>query len=200
MLFGHQAFADTCLDWFKQTKINPGPSCETQCMITKVGMNSFMCHDKCDVFCNPTPLVDKVLATFLYYPGLNKAERELVSQHPKEALFVFKAKAIAEWRSSQIFDRNDRNDESDAIRHYLWAANMQKDVGSDLAKKFLDAHESKDKGESKSMDLANNRAGLLAAELLQKQGKFTEEKIEQEALKELKEGTLIVVNPKGGPK
>ena len=159
-----------------------------------------MCHNKCDVFCHPTPVIDKILAAFLYYPGLNKAERNLVSQYPKETLFVFKAKVIAEWRSSQIFDRNDQNDESDAIRHYLWAANMQKNIGSDLAKKFLDAHESNDKGASKSMDLANNRAGLLAAERLQRQDRFSEAEIEKEALKELKEGTLIVVNPKGGPK
>ncbi len=70
-----------------------------------------------------------------------------------------------------------------------------------MAKKFLDAHESNqgiDNAE-KAMDLANNRAGLLAAEKLQKNSTLTDEQIENEALAALKDGTLIVLKPKGGP-
>jgi hypothetical protein len=78
---------------------------------------------------------------------------------------------------------------------------MREELSAEMAKKFLDAHESNepDSDPGKAMDLANNRAGLLAAESLLKAGKLNQEEIEKAALNELRNKTLIVLKPKGGP-
>lgn len=49
------------------------------------------------------------------------------------------------------------------------------------------------------MDLANNRAGLLAAEELKKTGKLNLEEIEKAAMRELRGRSLVVLHPKGIP-
>ena len=100
------------------------------------------------------------------------------------------------------FRRDAEGDESDAFRHFVWAGLLTKELGPDTAKIFLDAHETGQKGDSadRAMDLANNRAGILAAERLRTGGSLDNEHIEKEALNALKEGSLIILKSKGGPK
>ena len=64
-----------------------------------------------------------------------------------------------------------------------------------LAQKFLDAHESnKYQSEAaKGMDLANNRAGLLEVDRLQKATKLNLANIESSALRHLKTQKLVVL-------
>lgn len=73
-------------------------------------------------------------------------------------------------------------------------------MGFETAKLYLDAHEagllSTDAG--KAMDLANNQAGILAAETLKRTGKISAASIEEEAIKQLKAEKLIVLKPGNG--
>ncbi len=52
----------------------------------------------------------------------------------------------------------------------------------------------------KPMDLANNRAGILAAEELEKNHKRTSKALEERALEEMRHNRLIVLDKKGMPK
>jgi hypothetical protein len=201
-LFSNSAFSkDTCQTWFDKSKIETNSDCLPKCTVFKTDLSSFSCPQRCPEFCQNKSTVAELLGKVAYYPGLTPEERKLTSKYPAEALKAFLAKQKAESATTKRFKRDDESDESDAFRHFVWAGLLAKELGPEMAKKFLDAHESNqgiDNAE-KAMDLANNRAGLLAAEKLQKNGDLTDEQIENEALAALKDGTLIVLKPKGGP-
>lgn len=191
---------DECLSWFKRANLKSDPTCLTRCSALITDMATFRCTERCAEFCAKDSILDRLLGKAAYYPGLTAEERKLISQYPKDALKVFLAKQRAEVLTAEQFKRDAEGDESDAYRHFVWAGLLAKELGSDLAKVFLDAHEagqSKDSAE-RAMDLANNRAGLLAAERLRKNQTLDEVHIEKEALRALKDGTLIVLKPKGG--
>ncbi|NBX76563.1 MAG: hypothetical protein EBQ92_08405 [Proteobacteria bacterium] len=201
-LFSTGVFAtDGCRLWFDRSKIEAGSDCLTKCTVFKTDLSTFSCPERCSEFCESKSPVSKLLEKVAYYPGLTLEERKLISQYPKEALKAFLAKEKAESATMKQFKRDDEADESDAFRHFVWAGLLTKELGPEMAKKFLDAHESNQGSDNaeRAMDLANNRAGLLAAERLQKNGSLTEDQIEKEALAALKDGTLIVLKPKGGP-
>jgi hypothetical protein len=147
-------------------------------------------------------LADKILGELLYYPGLTLEEQELIKQYPRESLKVFQAKEKAESLTNKYFNRSDQNDESDAFRHFMWAGLLSKELGSDLAKKFLDAHEAGPNNgeEERAMDLANNREGLLTADRLRKNSQLSEDNLIKEAKLSLDQKRLIVLRKKGGPK
>lgn len=159
---------DTCAEWFKNGKVKQGPSCDVDCNLIDVDMGTFACPNRCAEFCKVQGTFDKILGTLIYYPMLTPEERALVKKYPKEAVQVYKSKEIAESATQRVFNRNDQLDESDAFRHFVWAATMRSELEAPLVKRFLDAHESKaiDADPDKAMDMANNRAGLLAAERL----------------------------------
>jgi hypothetical protein len=79
---------------------------------------------------------------------------------------------------------------------------LSKELGSDLAKKFLDAHEAGPNNgeEERAMDLANNREGLLTADRLRKNSQLSEDNLIKEAKLSLDQKRLIVLRKKGGPK
>ena len=122
----------------------------------------------------------------------------LVAQFSKEALQAFLDKDKAESICAKQFGDNRTNDESDACRHFVWASLLRKSLGSDLAQKFLNAHEQQvgQPENEKAMDLANNRAGLLVAERLLKEKNFSEEKVVREFESALKRKEIIVINRK----
>ena len=195
-------FGDSCDEWFKKSKLKPGPDCLTRCASLQTGMDTYMCPQQCALFCRPQSSVEKMLGKAAYYPGLTAGERKLIARYPKEALTVFLAKQQAESATKRRFGRDDDGDEGDAFRHFVWAGLLSKELGPELGKKFLDAHES-DQGDDnpgKAMDLANNRAGLLAAEQLRKSGNLNQDELEKDAVNALKNHTLIVLSPKGGLK
>lgn len=171
-----------------------------KCTMLDTDMGTFNCNARCDEFCKEQNLTEKLLGTLLYYPFLTPVEKTLIKHYPKEAISVYKAKRAAEKITERKFRRNDQGDESDAFRHFVWAGEMRKSLSPDLAKKFLDAHEANepDSDPGRAMDLANNRAGLLAAERLSKANKLNDEEIEKAAIDELRNKTLIILKPKGG--
>jgi predicted DNA-binding protein len=76
---------------------------------------------------------------------------------------------------------------------------MTNSLGKEKAKAFLDAHENisiPDERE-KDMDDYNNQKGINAAEYLKEKENFSLEELEKEALKQLKNGDLRVISPRG---
>ena len=192
-----------CRAWFDAGKLKPNsPNCEVSCVTLNVSMATFSCPKQCAELCGKVsepPWLGKVA----YYPGLTPQERKLVEKFPKEAIVVFLQKTKAETFALKTFHRDDQNDESDAVRHFVWAALLRKELGPRLAKKFLEAHEaSANSGEkpSKKMDEVINQLGLRTAEALHQAGKLTDAEIERAALKALADKKLSVLTPKGGPK
>jgi hypothetical protein len=189
------AVTDDCKEWFKQNNISTDEgACLTECLIAPVGMGNFNCPKQCKELCNTVYWGSK-LNRFTYRYGLNKEEKDLVNLYPKEAAIVFMQKEIAEYEAIKLTGVNNVDDESDATRHFIWASLLYKELGPDLAKKFLDAHEtfSDTSDPGRSMDLANNRAGLLIADKLKRENRLSISEIEKELTKALKEGTLVII-------
>lgn len=195
--------ASECDIWFKRAKIKEtGAKCLLKCATVGTDLGAFNCPNECDRLCGikSGQETNASLNQFAYYFGLTADELALVAKYPNESLTVYKQKEIAQSVVAKHF-RVDRPDsESDAIRHFVWAALISKELGPEMAKQYLDAHEAglpaSDPG--RAMDLANNQSGILAAEALKKQGKCTEETIEKEGIHLLKSGKLVVLKP-GNP-
>lgn len=195
-VFPFTANADTCQDWFNALNTKKDSMCLSKCESAPVGMDSFMCHDRCDDFCKNIPV--KVLGAVAYYPGLNSAERKLIARYPVEAIKVYYAKRGTEDATQRMFGSDGVDDETDAFRHFTWAGLIDKEIGPKLAKQFLDAHEANDgKSASSIMDLNNNGKGLIAADKMIKDGTFSVDNLEKEAIKEIRDGILTVINPRG---
>ena len=197
-LLAFNAQADICDDWFAKSKIKKDKNCLSRCVIRKVDMGTFVCRSVCNKLCD-----SKIAPEFLFnvsalYPGLTDLERALLAEYPKEALIVYQQKAKAESTCSDLFDSNETNDESDACRHYLWAAHLANKLGADMAQKFLNAHEqeSHQPENEKGMDLANNRAGILLAEKLVRSKIFDDDKVVEGFKSALKNKELVVLKPK----
>lgn len=198
LLFASISFGadDECQEWFKSSKISPSSkNCLVECTSLITDMGTFHCPNECDSLCN-SPLKEKLLFKYLYYPALTPSERALIAKYPKKAYIAYKQKNLAENRTDLYFPKGFVNDESDAFRHFVWANLLTKELGSDLAQKFLDAHENNtyQSEEARAMDLANNRAGLLEAQRLQQSNKLNLSEIEKSALKHLKEQKLSILN------
>jgi len=196
MLLASQAIADTCQDWFNGLNLKKDSMCLSKCESAMVGMDTFMCHDRCDEFCKNIPI--KVLGTVAYYPGLNSTERKLIARYPVEAIKVYFAKRDAENATERMFGSDGVDDETDAFRHFMWAGLIDKEIGPKLARQFLDAHEANDgKSASSVMDLNNNAEGLAAVDKMIKEQNFSADNLVKEAIKELRDGILTVIRPRG---
>jgi hypothetical protein len=131
------------------------------------------------------------------YPGINSEEKKMIQKYPKESFRVFLIKFKAESLSTSWYPEGGIDDEQDASRHFLWAGFLLNELGVDKAKEFLDAHEKtvSQRPDSRAMDLANNRAGLLASEKLLKEGKFSEGSLIQELKIQMRKGNLSILKP-----
>lgn len=147
-----------CKKWFTESGVSPSDrECLLKCGVIGTGMGTFMCPQSCPELCSPRGTAKKVLGRLLYYPGLTPEERKLVNNYPQEALTVFQQKQKAESATMKHFKRDAQDDESDAFRHFMWAGFLSKELGSEMAKRFLDAHESIGRANdpNRAMDLAN---------------------------------------------
>lgn len=193
-----QSFGDICTDWFAKSKLISGKGCVEKCTLLPVGLDSFLCPQQCNEFCSEKDLWTETLSRLAYYPGLTRSERDLIKKYPQQAITVFLQKERSESATKRRFGYDGENDESDAFRHFVWAALLSKELGPDRAKEFLDAHESAESISSaeRGMDLANNRAGLYAADKLKRENKLTIANIEDAAIQALKEGSLVILKSK----
>jgi len=196
------SFAGSCEEWFKKSKIKPGPVCMSECVVIPTKMATFSCALDCKKFCSERSIGEQLIFNLTdIYPNLTTAERELVAIEPKKSIIAYRLSHRAEHLCLTIYPSSDTNDESDACRHYVWAGLMFKELGSEFAQKVLNAHENDSKAPEieKAMDLANNRAGILRAEQLEKNKKYSEDALIEEFIKALGEKQLIVIRPKSLP-
>lgn len=197
--------ASECDEWFRKAKIREtGQKCVLRCATLKVDMGTFDCPNDCDRLCGVDSKSNEPASInqFAYYFGLTTDELGLVAKYPQESLIVYKQKDVAQGLVAKHF-RVDRPDsESDAVRHFTWAALLAKELGPEMAKKYLDAHEAglSTSDEGRAMDLANNHAGVLAAESLKKRNLCTLEEIERDAMKALKAKKLVILKPGNAPR
>lgn len=161
-------------------------------------MGTFSCPMQCDQLCL-APLKEQLLFQYAYYPALTPQERALIAKYPTEALKVYQQMRETEKITSRLFPKGFVDDESDAVRHFIWAGLLVRELGNDKAQMFLDAHEAnaRQTDEAKSMDIKNNLAGIHEAERLKKSGKLDAQSIEKTAVKFLMEKRLIVIKPRG---
>ncbi len=209
-LFFSKNSSANCKQWFLDQKLNAGAdTCLGRCIVAEVDMATFSCRSECDLLCRPTKTkvqkIKKPMATKKVesnnsgslYPGLNESEKKLVSENPLKAVVVGIQKFKAEHMANTLFSYGSIDGENDAARHFIWAALMAKELGSDLATQFLDAHEKNpnEKPEQRAMDLANNREGLLAFEKLKARSKTSDEDIINEFKLRYEGNNLSILKP-----
>jgi len=186
--------SNMCEMWFEESNIKPGTdSCELECSALRTGMNTFTCTKECKKLCT-TAIPRRKLDKYVYFNTLTLSEKNLVSKYPVEALIVYMAKEEAIESTKINFGINGQNDESDAFRHFMWAAIMTKKLGQETTKKFLDAHENtpEQSNNEKVMDLYNNNQGIAAALKITKSLGFRSE-LEKEGLELIKNKKLKVI-------
>ena len=182
-----------CVEWFEKSKLpKDTKNCESDCSVLMVDMGTFLCRNQCPELCS-----QGTLANYIFYPGLPPSEKALINKYPKESLIVFMKKLDAEKLSLLNFPDQDVNDEGDAFRHFIWAAELTNELGTEIAQKFLDAHEEDtvQKPEIRAMDLANNRGGILTAQKMIKNKTYTSLNLVQEALDQLRNKKMSVLKP-----
>lgn len=110
--------------------------------------------------------------------GLTNDELPLAKRSPTDTSLAYLKSWKAESACGRIYKVSDTNDESDACRHFLWAALLMESLGREKSEDILNAHENNPQQpeDEKSMDLANNRRGISVAERLIKNKAFSEEK------------------------
>lgn len=197
-----------CNDWFNEQKLKlNSDTCLSKCLVADVDMSTFSCRTKCESLCHPIVqkknVVKKNKAKVIndnsssLYPGLNEAEKKLVALHFEVAVNVGIQKFKAEHIADKLFSYGSIDGENDAARHFMWSALMAREIGTELATQFLDAHEKNpnQKPEQRAMDLANNREGLLAFERLKSKTKVTDEDIIQEFQNRFDGKNLSILKP-----
>ncbi|MBC9798502.1 DUF6973 domain-containing protein [Sinomicrobium weinanense] len=98
--------------------------------------------------------------------NVTQTERDLVKSNPVKGYKIFKNREIATFMTVNKFNRNGRNDKSDAFRHAFYQAINTRDVGISFTGQFADAHESEVPSNlnlEKKMDLYNNEVGIMFA-------------------------------------
>jgi hypothetical protein len=190
------AHADVCLKWFERAKLDPkSSSCVSDCVSVDVSMGTFSCPTQCASFCKRPLHKDFIFKVSELY-GLTLAERALVAQMPELSWKAYRLSHQAEELCQKMYSSSLTNDASDACRHFLWAALMTRDLGSQVTSQFLEAHEedSKQPAGERAMDLANNRLGaLVAIELMKKTKRFSDESIFSEFENALKSKKLVIL-------
>lgn len=138
------------------------------------------------------------------YAGAPLSDEEILLslKDAQGAYEVLKAKREAEQITQFAFRktglRGVHNNEADAYRHFVWSALSGQELGTERARKFLNAHERANPKQPKDqfeMDSFNNEQGLKAASELGPTAAI--ETIKNAALEALKNNKLVVLEPSG---
>lgn len=196
-LLSQNGISQTCVQWFKDSKIKPGPDCLLNCTVLNTGMATFDCPNQCPKFCQSPHNETFIFRLSDLYPGLTPAEKALSAKEPKKLLRAYELSWAAIKICKQLYPISDTNDESDACRHFVWAVLLYKEFGIEFATRVLNAHEQNpDQPQNeKSMDLANNRIGLISGEQLSKNNNINENEILESFKDHLSKGNIIVLKP-----
>lgn len=194
-IFFASAVDQNCMNWFVDSKTKKDDKCILKCTSLSVDMSTFSCPNFCDKLCNLSPSKKIIFQISDLYPGLTSEERAIATQYPVQSLKAYQLSWEAETICLKEYPTSRTNDESDACRHYVWAALLFRDLGKDITDKILNAHEQEPRQPEteKAMDLANNRRGLLIAERLVINTKFSEKSLMSSFRDDLKQGRLIVL-------
>jgi hypothetical protein len=182
-----------CQRWFSKQKIKGNEDCSLKCSLAESDMGTFDCSRFCDELCESKP--DLGFQISHLYPGLTEAERKFVDQNPVTATKAYWLSWRAEGSCKSIYFKSDTNDESDACRHYMWAAFMNQSLGTAVANQILDAHEKNESQpeQERAMDLANNRRGIIISSEMMKAKEVFEKDFLEQFKKDLLEGKLVVL-------
>ena len=190
-----RAYDDACRSWFEKAHLKRGSHCLLACAATTEDMGSIGCSDRCSYLCaEPIGAQFTFKLSALY--GLNMSERALVAKEPSRMISAYTSGLHAEKLCSLLYKSSLTNDESDACRHFVWAALLTKEFGVDFATQVLNAHEEQadQPAEERAMDLANNRLGQLAVQSLKDQ---SDQGILDLFRSNLKKKALVVLKPLG---
>lgn len=200
MLFSLKVFGEECDTWFKNANIQKEKDCLLKCTIIPTKMNTFMCPDRCNELCKSAVKQNTFFILSDLYPGLTAAERALAAKDPTKTFKAYQLTWKAESLCSSIYSKSKINDESDACRHFIWAALLYKEFGLEFSNEVLNAHEQdpQEPQDQRSMDLANNRLGLVSGEQLSKQNSFNDTTVINSFQENLKNGNLIVLKRNHG--
>lgn len=176
----------------------PGKSCAMDCALIESDMGTFDCSRFCDDLCatlKKSEPADFGFKLSSLYPGQTEAEKQFVDESPKMAVEAYWLSWRAESICKEVYFISDTNGGSDACRHFIWAALLNAKFGSKPTAELLDAHEQNpdQSEEEKSMDLANNRRGLIASSELIKKKKGDDATFLKQFLTDLKEGKIVVL-------
>ena len=187
--------AEECRTWFKNAGLKFDEDCLLECSIIKTDMKTFHCPLMCDKLCKSPIKEHFILKTSALYPALTKEERVLSAQYPKKMLKAYNLSWKARNMCRSVFKANKPDDISDACRHFIWSSLLYKQFGMDFSQKVLNAHEQNlnQSQESKAMDLANNRIGIMTAQKLIQTGKYKESKLVQVFKEKLKAGDFVIL-------
>lgn len=190
------SFTDSiCETWFKKHyNAKTHKDCISDCTVFLTGMATFHCTSHCAQLCNAKPLERYTFEASKLY-SLNDSESALAAEKPKESLRAYTLSWEAERICSNLYPTSQRNDESDACRHYVWATLLTKEFGRELAEKFLYAHENEPTQpiEEKAMDIANNNRGISRAEKRIKDASYSKDKIISDFQEDLNSKKIIVL-------
>lgn len=135
-----------------------------------------ICYNYCSQYCKKAE--DDTYKVGEIY-GLTAKEKELAEKDPVKALKAYKLSLDAESSCLDIYASSQINDESDACRHYIWAATLYNEFGHQYAEEVLIAHELNPKQPSNqlNMDITNNKLGLESGKKLVGNKSFSSENV-----------------------
>jgi hypothetical protein len=188
-----------CSDWFAAARVRPGLMCMLDCMAIRTSLTTAICPNWCADLCELNFGGVAFFEISKLYPALTMSERALVSEFPWEMTRAYAYSWKAERLCLTIYKGSTANDESDACRHFVWAGLLTSHFGPRFSVTVLDAHEDTllQSVEEKAMDLANNRAGVLACENLRLISQCNGENLLKTFLDSLVQKRLIVLSPRG---
>ena len=187
--------AKECKTWFNNAGLKLGEDCLLECSIATTDMKTFHCSSMCDILCK-SPIKERFIFNISdLYPGLTHLEKVLSAKYPKKMLKAYNLSWKAERMCISIFPVISLDDVGDACRHFVWSSMLYKQFGMDFSQKILNAHEqnTRQSQESKAMDLANNRIGLMTAQKLINTGQYKESELIQVFKEKLKNGEIVVL-------
>ena len=197
-IFSISVSADECKNWFTNIQIKKGESCLVECTSADVDMGTFHCPNLCDKLCKKPMKKQFLFKISRLYFTLTPLERALSIKYPKKMLKAYQLSWKANNLCQSILWSSDRNDESDACRHFVWAALLYQQFDLNFSEQILKAHEQNamQPKQEKSMDLTNNRLGLSVAKKLSKENKLNKDEIIKSFKKNVKNGQISVLKPK----
>jgi hypothetical protein len=203
--YGKAEIHPDCIKHFKKEKAVPGKAdCLWKCSLNQniyLAEKMILCGSYCDQFClNKEEKLAGDLADL--YPGLTDQERLLSKKEPMKMIKAYKASWEAEAICLSMYSSSFQNDESDACRHFMWSALLQKQLGREFADQVLTAHEMNPEQPKveKEMDFANNSLGIDEGSKLDKIGKFNEENLKTAFKEKLNTGKVKFLNKLPGRK